>query len=295
METVIEEYRRYLLFELGLAQSTASGYCGDLHGLLLFLEAKNVAAWSAVDVPMLTSYMHLLNQEGLQPATLSRKLSAMRGFFQYLKKEKLTEGDPLAFFDNPKKGETLPKALSHETVVQILNSMQPPADARDFRDLAMLELLYACGMRVSELVGLRLMDVDLDAGYLRCIGKGNKERIIPIGDKAVAAVKDYLVFRREAAKNPAERSLFLSQRGKALSRQWFWRMIKERAEKAGVDGNVSPHTFRHSFATNLLIGGADLRSVQELLGHADVSTTQVYTHLTDQRLREAYKKSHPRA
>jgi len=296
MDHTIEEFVQYLLVEVGLAKSTAAGYRGDLTDLALFLDDKGINEWSSVDMSVLTTYIHTLRNRGVKPVTVARKLSAMRRFFQYLRKEKLVDTDPVALLDNPKKADILPKALSNDDIVRILDSMNPSGDPRDMRDLAMLELLYACGLRVSELVGLRLRDVDLDAGYLRCIGKGNKERIVPIGEKAVTAVKNYLTVSRPVlAVNPSERALFLNRRGKALSRQWFWSMIRQRAQKSGLTLSVSPHTFRHSFATNLLIGGADLRSVQELLGHADVSTTQVYTHLSDQRLREAYRKSHPRA
>jgi len=291
----IEEYIQYLIVEIGLAKSTASGYRGDLMDFVHYLDDKKINEWSSVDLSLMTVYIHNLRAKDIKPVTVSRKLSALRGLFKYLRKEKLTETDPVSFLDNPKKTETLPKALSNEDVERILNGMDPPKDLTDVRDLAMLELLYASGLRVSELMNLRLRDVDLELGYLRCIGKGNKERIVPIGGKAILAVRNYLsAYRPAVVVDPAERALFLSRRGKRLSRQWFWGMIRERAEKAGIQSPVSPHTFRHSFATNMLIGGADLRSVQELLGHADVSTTQVYTHLSDQRLREAYKKSHPR-
>ena len=292
----IEEYTQYLVIEFGLARSTAAGYRGDLLGFLAFLEEKKITQWSAVDVSLLTTYFHILSSKAAKPATIARKLSALRGFFQYLRKEGVSETDPMLFLDSPKKSESLPKALSNADIVRILDHLTPPAEPKDLRDLAMLELLYASGLRVSELMNLTLRDLDLDGGYLRCIGKGNKERIVPVGDKAVVAVKNYLTaYRQAVATDPAQRVLFLSRRGKALSRQWFWSMIKQRAQQAGIQTPVSPHTFRHSFATNLLIGGADLRSVQELLGHADVSTTQVYTHLSDQRLLDAYKKSHPRA
>ena len=295
-EQAIEDYTQYLVVEAGLAKGTAKGYRGDLMDFAHYLEEKKVGGWQAVDLSILTAYLHTLNGRGIKPVTLSRKLSSLRGFYQYLRKEKLAESDPVAFLDNPKINGALPKALSDEEVTRILDSMNPPKDMLDIRDLAMLELLYASGLRVSELTGLQLRDLDLDLGYLRCVGKGNKERIVPVGNQAITAVKNYLTAVRPGfAVNTADRSLFLSRRGKSLSRQWFWSMIRQRAEKAGLASAVSPHTFRHSFATNLLIGGADLRSVQELLGHADVSTTQVYTHLTDQRLREAYKKYHPRA
>lgn len=296
LERVVEDYIQHLIVEIGLAKGTASGYRSDLIGFARFLEGKGAKDWACVDLPLLTTWLHTLAGAELKAITIARKLSSLRGFFKYLQKEKIILSDPLILLDNPKKNETLPKVLSNEDIVRILDRMSPPENPADIRDLAMLELLYASGLRVSELMNLKLGDIDLEIGYLRCVGKGNKERIVPIGDKAVAAVKNYLTSGRPAvAGNPTEPSLFLSRRGKGMSRQWFWTMIKRRAENAGLTTPVSPHTFRHSFATNLLIGGADLRSVQELLGHADVSTTQVYTHLSDQRLREAYKKSHPRA
>ncbi|MCL2166387.1 MAG: site-specific tyrosine recombinase XerD [Clostridiales bacterium] len=296
MEEAIEAYMQYSIVEIGLARSTALGYRGDLMAFFSYLKERKVASWSAVDLSLLTAYLHQLRNKNLKAATISRKLSSLRGFFQYLKKEKLVETNPVALLDSPEKEESLPKALSDKEISQILESMIPPRDPLDIRDLAMLELLYASGLRVSELVNLRLRDLDLDAGYLRCIGKGDKERIVPVGDKAIDAIRNYItVFRPLLLKDTAERALFVNRRGKAMSRQWLWRILKERVRKAGITTVVSPHTFRHSFATNLLIGGADLRSVQELLGHADVSTTQIYTHVTDQRLREAYRKSHPRA
>lgn len=296
MEQAVEEFIQYLTVEIGLAESTAKGYRGDLRNLLVFLEQKEIPQWSMVDLPLLTGYFHQLRSKGISPATLSRKLAAIRSFLRYLKKEKWIDADPGIFLDNPRKDIVLPKALSNEEIEVILNTLNPPKDLAAIRDLAVLELLYASGLRISELVNLQLKDIDLDLGYLRCLGKGNKERVVPVGEKAILAVRNYLAAARpQLVTRPSERTLFLNRRGKGLSRQWFWSMIKERARQAGIEKSVSPHTFRHSFATSLLIGGADLRSVQELLGHADVSTTQVYTHLSDQRLKEAYKKSHPRA
>ena len=296
MEQIMEDYIQHLIMEAGLAQGTAAGYRGDLRGFVVFAQNAGITRWQDIGLSVLVSWIHTLKNQGLKSATLSRKLAALRGFFKYLRKEKITNLDPAAVLDNPKKEETLPKVLSHEEIVRILDKMESPANVGDFRDLAMLELLYASGLRVSELVSLKLGDIDLESGYLRCIGKGNKERIVPIGDQAILSVRNYLTAARPSlVKNQGERTLFLNRRGKGISRQWFHSMVKIRAQKAGISAEVSPHTFRHSFATNLLIGGADLRSVQELLGHADVSTTQVYTHLTDQRLWEAYRKNHPRA
>ena len=296
MEDYIEQYVQYSIVEMGLAKGTALGYRGDLVHFLSYLVEKETPHWAAVDLPILSGYVHELHRKGLKPATISRKLSALRSFFHYLLRLHHIDVDPMAYMDNPKQVESLPNVLSNAEISQILDALKPPQNHADVRDLAMLELLYACGLRVSELLSLSMSDVDLESSYLRCIGKGNKERIIPIGDKGVSAVRDYLTLCRPTyLKNPSERCLFLSQRGKKLSRQWFWRMMKRRGDKAGIHTPFSPHTFRHSFATNLLLGGADLRSVQELLGHADVSTTQVYTHLSEGRLREVYRKTHPRA
>lgn len=282
--------------ERGLSESTGKGYAGDLKGLALFLEEKEVTQWSQTTPDHLSSYIHRLNTEGIKPSTISRKLAAIRMFFRYLKKEKIIKEDPGTFLDTPKAQLLLPKVLSQTEMGKVLDSLEPPKDLADLRDLAIMELLYASGLRVSELTGLELNDVNLDLHYLRCLGKGNKERIVPIGNKAIEALRNYLTAARPLwLKTGREKTVFISRQGKPLSRQWIWRIIKDRAKKAGIEKPVSPHTFRHSFATHLLVGGADLRSVQELLGHADVSTTQVYTHLTDQRLKEIYKKSHPRA
>jgi integrase/recombinase XerD len=296
MEQAIDDFIQYLTIETGLADGTAKGYRGDLRHLLAFLEEKGIDRWPLVDLSLLTAYFHQLRKKGIGPATLSRKLAAIRGFLRYLKKEKWIDTDPALFLDSPRKNLTLPKALSNDEIEGLLRVLTPPGDLADIRDLAVLELLYASGLRISELVNLKLKDIDLEAGYLRCVGKGNKERVVPVGEKALLAVKNYLTaVRPKLALIPSERALFLNRRGGGLSRQWFWQMVKARAGQAGIAKPVSPHTFRHSFATSLLIGGADLRSVQELLGHADLSTTQIYTHLSDQRLKEAYKKSHPRA
>ncbi len=296
MEKKIEDFVQYLIVERGLSESTGKGYAGDLKGLFLFLEEKGLTAWDQVSPDMLSAYIHRLNTEGNKPSTISRKLASTRMFFRYLKKEKLVKEDPGAFLDTPKAQLLLPKVLSQGEMARVLDSLDPPKDLTDLRDLAIMELLYASGLRVSELTGLELNDVNLELHYLRCLGKGNKERIVPVGTKAIAAMQNYLTAVRPLwLKSPREKAVFISKQGNPLSRQWVWRIIKDRARKAGIEKPVSPHTFRHSFATHLLVGGADLRSVQELLGHSDVSTTQVYTHLTDQRLKEIYKKSHPRA
>lgn len=296
MEKKIEDFVQYLIVERGLSESTGKGYAGDLKGLSLFLEEAGLTSWNQVESDTLSAYIHRLNADGNKPATISRKLAATRMFFRYLKKEKIISEDPGVFLDTPKAQMLLPKVLSQSEMGRVLGSLEQAKDLTDLRDLAIMELLYASGLRVSELTGLELNDVNLELHYLRCLGKGNKERIVPIGSKAIEALRNYLTAVRPLwLKSTRERAVFISKQGKPLSRQWVWRIIKDRARKAGIEKPVSPHTFRHSFATHLLVGGADLRSVQELLGHSDVSTTQVYTHLTDQRLKEVYKKSHPRA
>jgi len=328
MERYIEEFGKYLTIEKGLAEKTVKSYQSDLLLLLKYLQSQNqrgsvchgevgsvafstekcdyaglpvahtapFSQWSQIDKYHLSAYIYYEKKKGLQPSTIARKIAAIRRFFNYLLKEGLISADPSICLELPKQPFRLPKDLSQAEMAQLLDSLEPPANAVDFRDLAMLELLYAAGLRVSELLSLKISDVDLNLGYVRCIGKGNKERVVPIGGRAIETVKNYLtVARPQWVKNNQERTLFLNQKGRPLTRQWFWQMINKRARKAGINKHISPHTVRHSFATHLLEGGANLRSVQELLGHASVSTTQIYTHLTDTRLLEIYKNTHPRA
>jgi integrase/recombinase XerD len=304
MEKAIQEFAQYLLIEKGLADNTVKSYMSDIHMLLLFIRENNektnkenqIFQWSEITRLHLKEFIHQQKLNGAQATTISRKITVLRVFFNYMQKQKMINADPSAYLNLPKLPLHLPSDLDQTTMAQLLDSLDPPENAAGFRDLAMLELLYASGLRVSELLSITLGDIDLSLGYVRCIGKGNKERVIPIGGRAISTVRNYLsVARPQWIKDPRERTLFLNQRGKALTRQWFWQMVKKRAERAGIQTAISPHTFRHSFATHLLYGGADLRSVQELLGHANVGTTQIYTHLTDTRLQEVYKKTHPRA
>jgi len=306
METQIHYFIQYLTIERGLSENTGKSYRNDLMQFLLFLEgleepggdtaADRIRSWQDVTRYHISAFIHKIKKDGACAATIARKMTSLRVFFRYLSREKVTLTDPGIDLEAPKMPFHLPKALSQEEMARLLDSLDPPVNAAGFRDLAMMELLYAAGLRVSELLSLTLGDVDLSLGYVRCFGKGGKERIIPIGARSVETLSNYLTAARpQWVTHLRERSLFINQRGKPLTRQWFWQMLKKRAERAGIQAHVSPHTFRHSFATHLLVGGADLRSVQELLGHADVSTTQIYTHLTDQRLKEVYNKTHPRA
>jgi integrase/recombinase XerD len=305
METQILHFIQYLTIERGLSENTGKSYQNDLMLFLRFLEGldpqdkdadKSVRGWQDVTHYHLSAFIHKIKKDGASAATIARKITTLRVFLRYMNREKVIMTDPGIFLEAPKMPFHLPKDLSKEEMAKLLDSLDPPENAAGFRDLAMMELLYAAGLRVSELLTLTLGDVDLSLGYVRCFGKGDKERIIPIGARSVETLRNYLTAARpQWVKNLRERSLFINQRGKPLTRQWFWQMLKKRAERAGIQAHVSPHTFRHSFATHLLVGGADLRSVQELLGHADVATTQIYTHLTDQRLKEVYNKTHPRA
>jgi integrase/recombinase XerD len=254
-----------------------------------FLTAGGIFALRGVDELQLILYLGALRRAQMAPATVMRRLSALRGFYRHLVKEELLASDPTANLPAARLIHHLPSVLSIEEVEQLL--AQPRGDTtRGLRDRALLELLYATGLRVSELVGLRRGDLNLDQGLVRCLGKGGKERIVPVGEPACRAVRAYLEARHDAA--PA---LFLGNKGKSLTRVAFWRIISRYARQAGLRATVSPHTLRHSFATHLLDGGADLRTIQELLGHASIATTQIYTHVSVDRLREDYRAYHPRA
>ena len=229
------------------------------------------------------------------PATINRKTACLRSFYRHLRREELVDADPTATLDRPAKSRKLPHVLSYGEVKRLLDSAKG-GDPIELRDRALLELMYGCGLRASEAVGLELTDVDLKRGFVRPHGKGSKERIVPLGGEAAAAVSRYLQRGRpELVGSRPERGLFVNFRGGSLTRQGLYKIIQRHAKDAGLEGKMSPHTLRHTFATHLLSGGCDLRSVQEMLGHADVSTTQLYTHLSTERIRDVYFKAHPRA
>ncbi|MHB8157946.1 MAG: site-specific tyrosine recombinase XerD, partial [Desulfocucumaceae bacterium] len=229
------------------------------------------------------------------PATISRRLAALKSLFRFLINEERIEIDPTENLESPKKTQKLPRVLTTGEVDQLLEQPQTGTVA-GLRDKAMLELLYATGIRVSELVDLEKRDISLKEGYIRCLGKGSKERIVPMGDMAVHYMEAYLQRSRVKLIGKANSdALFLNHRGGRITRQGFWKIVKKYASRSNIQKDITPHTLRHSFATHLLENGADLRAVQELLGHADISTTQIYTHLTKKRLKEVYKSSHPRA
>ncbi len=295
MKSLVEEFIHYLAVERGLADNTLDSYNRDLNQFMGFLEKEQVKDVQKATRNVIMSYLLFLQKRGRATATVSRHLAALKSFYHFLLREKHIEKDPTANLESPKLEKKLPRILSVNEVEMLLN--QPMGnDSAALRDKAMLELLYATGIRVSELIQLDLSHINLDMGYVRCFGKGSKERIVPVGSLARRCVSEYLQKGRvKLIKNKAEQALFVNQHGRRLTRQGFWKIIKKYAKRAGISKQITPHTLRHSFATHLLENGADLRSVQEMLGHADITTTQIYTHLTKGRLREVYAKSHPRA
>ncbi len=296
MQDLIGEFINYLSIERGLAANTLESYGRDLRQYLAYLRATarhlGLADASRANV---ISYLLRMEKEGMSPATIARRLAALKSFYQFLVRKSIIERDPTANLESPKLDRKLPKVLTIREVETLLR--QPKTGTvSGLRDRAMLEVLYATGIRVSELVSLLVSDANLEMGYLRCAGRNGRERLVPLGSVACQAVADYLTRGRpKLVKDPGERCLFANHHGRRMTRQGFWKIVKKYAAEAGIRKSITPHTLRHSFATHLLERGADVRDVQEMLGHADVSTTQVYTHVNRGRLRDAYKSSHPRA
>ena len=296
MKDVLEDFFHYLQIERGLAENTLISYRRDLENYMQFLqEQKSISHWQDVQRYHIISFLQILHDAKKSAATISRTISSIRSFHQFLIREQTVTHDASIHIDRPKSERLLPTTISFHEVEKLLDIKERTPLA--LRNKAMLELMYATGLRVSELVDLELSDLHLAMGFVRCMGKGNKERIIPIGDIAKEALEDYLHHARNVLikKNQSEKVLFVNHHGRALSRQGFWKIIKAIAIEAGLMKKITPHTLRHSFATHLLENGADLRAVQEMLGHADISTTQIYTHVTKTRLKDMYDQFHPRA
>lgn len=298
-EALLLDFLAYLEFERGLARNTLSAYRTDLLQYGTFLAEAGLDA-TAVESPDVADFMAGLahGSEDRPPAsaaTLNRKSACLRSFYRHLRRGELIDADPTANIKPPRKSRALPKVLSYSEVKKLLESVSGSSPA-DLRDRAILEVMYGCGLRVSETTGLELGNVDLEHGFLRAFGKGSKERVVPIGREAGAALGRYLRSGRpKIAAGADQRALFLNQRGGELSRQGAYKIIQGRARDVGLGDKMSPHTLRHSFATHLLSGGCDLRSVQEMLGHADVATTQIYTHLSADEIKQVYFDTHPRA
>jgi integrase/recombinase XerD len=301
MKEPIENFLHYLAVEKGYSEHTISAYRNDLTGLAEFAQKEATlqrpAAWASFNRQDMLSYMLNLKERGYVATTIARKVAAARSFFGFMVAEGQIKTDPTENMSSPSVGKALPKPIPISQVRLLLEQPAKLTTSEAKRDRAMLELLYASGMRISELVALNMGDVNFEGDYfVRCLGKGRKERIIPLYQNIALAVKKYVdEDRPKLAHGRKETALFLNARGDRLTRQGFWQKLKEYAKSAGLSSKISPHTLRHSFATHMLSGGADLRSVQELLGHANISTTQVYTHLTTDQVRRSYDKSHPRA
>lgn len=294
MDSFFDLFLNYLTVEKGLANNTLEAYGRDLSRYLTFLNAAGVAEPDKISRTDVLRFLGGLKQEGLSARSRARTLSAVRMFHRFLRMEKLSAQDPTALVESPRMLRPLPHLLSQDEVEKLLAAPmgdQPLAQ----RDRAMFEVLYATGVRVSELVSLRLSDLNLEIGCLSAFGKGSKQRLIPFGEEALAALRDYLDDgRAQLNKSGLEQVIFLNRSGKGLTRQGFWKILKRRALMAGINQQISPHMLRHSFATHLLENGADLRAVQTMLGHADISTTQIYTHVIRERLRQVHEQFHPR-
>ncbi len=295
MESLIQEFIDYLGHEKGLSSNTLESYSRDLKQYYGFLSGDSAASLESASQSTIVAYLMYLRKQGKATATIARRLAALKAFYQFLVKENYVSLDPTDDLSSPKLERKLPKVLTVDEVERLLSQPDLTLPAGK-RDKAMLELLYATGIRVSELVNLNVLDVDLREGFVRCMGKGSKERVVPMGDIAIAALKSYLeTARGKLIADPKERAVFVNHHGKRLTRQGFWKIVKKYATQAQIRKEITPHTLRHSFATHLLENGADIRAVQEMLGHADISTTQIYTHVTKDRLKDVYAKSHPRA
>lgn len=294
MKDQLEDYLHFLIVERGLSENTIVGYRQDLQEALAYFQ-KTTTDFTQVDQFLILNYLESLQQAGKSRSTVIRAVSSLRKFFQYLAQFGIIKSDPMLKVDSPKKAQTLPDVL---TVAEVNSLLATPNVSRSLgvRDRAILETLYATGLRVSELVNLRLADLHLPMKLIQTIGKGDRERIIPISDVAIDWLNRYLTTtRQELLKNrPNTEFVFLNAHGRQLTRQAIWQMIKKYVKLARIKRHVTPHTLRHSFATHLLENGADLRIVQELLGHADISTTQIYTHISHRHLSEVYNQFHPR-
>ena len=294
MEKWIDSYMNYITVEKGLSRNTLDSYGGDLVRYADFLRGLGIDEIGKTSKTEAMAYLLSLWKQGLSPKTVARSISVLRGFYRWLADEGVLAGNPLEDMESPRTRRSLPEVLSVDEVESLLN--QPdPSHPIGMRDKAMLELLYAAGLRVSELTQLPLSNVNVEAGYVIVLGKGGKQRIVPMGQEALHWLSHYLEDSRSRLLGDKRSPLvFVSQWRRGMSRQAFWKIIKKYALMAGIRKKISPHTIRHSFASHLLEGGADLRSVQSLLGHVDISTTQIYTHVTRERLKRVHARYHPR-
>ncbi|MGM7701759.1 site-specific tyrosine recombinase XerD [Pseudalkalibacillus sp. Hm43] len=292
----VKDYLHYLTVERGLAANTLQSYERDLKKYTTHLQKElNHTNYNTITRNDIMNFLYHLKDSGMATTTIARTIASIRSFHQFLIREKVTDQDPSVHIETPKTERRLPKILSS---AEVENLMEAPEGNTPFglRDRAMIELLYATGIRVSEMIQLNVSDAHLTMGFIQCTGKGNKERIIPVGRMASQALTTYITEARgKLLKKKSNDALFLNHHGNRLTRQGFWKILKKLARQANIEKELTPHTLRHSFATHLLENGADLRAVQELLGHVDISTTQIYTHVTKTRLKDVYSTYHPRA
>ena len=299
MKEAVDSFLDFMAVERGVSPHTLAAYRNDLYQLVEYVEslpAGNTNGWQSVNEQTLLAYVLRLHELGYSDTTRARKVASAKSLFGFLLEEGIIAKDPTENVSSPRVGRSLPETLSVAEVERLLTAASGGDAPQAMRDQTMLELLYASGMRASELVSLDLDDINLEHGSVRCLGKGGKERVIPIHQRAMDDVRAYLEQARPLMQTPRSgQALFLNYRGERLTRQGLWLILKGRAKDVGINGKITPHTLRHSFATHLLRGGASLRHVQELLGHASITTTQVYTHLTDEHVRSEYDRAHPRA
>ncbi len=291
---LVDRYVNYLLVEKGLARVTIESYAGDLDKFIKFLALHKITSIADTDSAVILKYLLHLRDKKISARSRARNLVTIRGFYKFLVHEKVLATDPARMIDLPKTGLKLPDVLSVEEIMAMINAPDM-ATSRGLRDAAMLELLYAAGLRVSELIHVKLQDLNLEVGFVRTMGKGSKERVVPIGAHARQKIADYLSNARPLLlKHHASHYLFVAHAGNPMTRQGFWKLLKKYSVIAGIEKEITPHSFRHSFASHLLEGGADLRSVQMMLGHVDISTTQIYTHVARDHLKQLHQKYHPR-
>ncbi len=295
MDQLLDSFLTYLTVEKGLSKNTLESYGRDVRKFLLFLEEGQIKTIQEIKYENILDFLSHFKKQGFSDTTTVRTIVSIKQFFKYLLLEKIIKEDPTSQIRTPKMKKSIPGVISLEDVERVLASPNE-STPEGIRDLAMLEVLYATGIRVSELIWLKLNEVNFEMGFVIVYGKGSKERIVPIGKQAQEKLRTYMELSRPLLlKSRDSKELFVTRRGKAMTRQGFWKLIKNYALKAGITKQISPHTMRHSFATHLLERGADLRTIQIMLGHSDISTTQIYTHVENERLKEIHKKYHPRS
>jgi integrase/recombinase XerD len=296
MQSRVDEFLHYVTVEKGYSENTVAAYRNDLAQFLAYLADKSISSLQDVERGHILKHVQYLKERGYASSTTARKLATVKSFFHFLAADGILKDDPTVAVDFPTVAKRLPRPLSPEETARLLSEPSKSSTPKALRDRALLELMYATGMRASEVIGLEVDAVDLESGTVRCLGKGNKERILPLHKRACETLGVYLEHGRgRLMRSRNETALFINRLGRPLTRQGLWLIVKEYAADAGIARRVTPHTIRHSFATHLLDGGAGLREVQQLMGHTNIASTQIYTEVSTKRKREAYDKAHPRA